>query len=305
MTGCSASDSLRMLARRYHDERCQNRLAAASASAWVASSRSSVAAHDGHERGGRPVGEDVAPVERLGRRPHRLRPEPERLALVRRQAVRRAVAREDRDDRDVLAELAEAGDEAAARERDVVRDGARRRRGSWPAEYTDRRPAAPRPRPAQPSKPAGADERDEDAGARPGARSSRCRGGSTTVRIWRSRGPTGMTSRAPSASWSRSACGTAGAAAVTMIPSHGAPLGSPRLPSPTRISTSSPSPSVGQAIARGRRARSGVALDRRHAAAERREDRRLVAGAGADLEDPVARVASRGARSSARPCTAG
>ena len=42
MTGWPASDSLRMLARRYHDERCQNRLAAASASAWVASSRSSV-----------------------------------------------------------------------------------------------------------------------------------------------------------------------------------------------------------------------------------------------------------------------
>ena len=42
MTGWPASDLLRMLARRYHDERCQNRLAAASASAWVASSRSSV-----------------------------------------------------------------------------------------------------------------------------------------------------------------------------------------------------------------------------------------------------------------------
>ncbi len=47
MTGCSASDSLRMLARRYHDDRCQKRLAAASASDWVASSRSSLAAHDG------------------------------------------------------------------------------------------------------------------------------------------------------------------------------------------------------------------------------------------------------------------
>ena len=47
MTGCSASDSFRTLARRYHDDRCQKRLAAASASAWVASRRSSVAAHDG------------------------------------------------------------------------------------------------------------------------------------------------------------------------------------------------------------------------------------------------------------------
>ena len=34
-----------MLARRYHEERCQNRLAAASASAWVASSRSGDACH--------------------------------------------------------------------------------------------------------------------------------------------------------------------------------------------------------------------------------------------------------------------
>ncbi len=59
MTGWPASDSLRMLARRYHDERCQNRLAAASASAWVASSRSSVAAQAGTSDGGRPVGEDA------------------------------------------------------------------------------------------------------------------------------------------------------------------------------------------------------------------------------------------------------
>ena len=38
MIGWPASDSLWMFARRYHEERCQNRLAAASASAWVASS---------------------------------------------------------------------------------------------------------------------------------------------------------------------------------------------------------------------------------------------------------------------------
>jgi hypothetical protein len=47
MTRWPASDSLRILARRYHEERCQNRLAAASASACVASSASSSAAHDG------------------------------------------------------------------------------------------------------------------------------------------------------------------------------------------------------------------------------------------------------------------
>ncbi len=47
MTGWPASDWFRMLARRYHDERCQKLLAAWSASDWVASSRSSVAAHGG------------------------------------------------------------------------------------------------------------------------------------------------------------------------------------------------------------------------------------------------------------------
>ena len=47
MTGWPASDSARMLARRYHDERCQKRLAAASASTWVDSSPSSSASHAG------------------------------------------------------------------------------------------------------------------------------------------------------------------------------------------------------------------------------------------------------------------
>ena len=37
MTGWPASDSLWMCARRYHEERCQKRLAAASASPCVAS----------------------------------------------------------------------------------------------------------------------------------------------------------------------------------------------------------------------------------------------------------------------------
>ena len=44
MTICPARDSFRMLARRYHDERCQNRRAAASASRWVSSSRTRSAA---------------------------------------------------------------------------------------------------------------------------------------------------------------------------------------------------------------------------------------------------------------------
>src|SRR6185312_15447891 len=67
-----------------------------------------------------PVGEDVAAVEGLRRRPHGLGPEAEGLALVRRQAVGGPVARVDRDDRDVLAERTKARDHAAARERDIV-----------------------------------------------------------------------------------------------------------------------------------------------------------------------------------------
>ena len=47
MIGWPASDSLWMFARRYHEERCQNRLAAASASDCVASSEPLVACHGG------------------------------------------------------------------------------------------------------------------------------------------------------------------------------------------------------------------------------------------------------------------
>ena len=49
MSGWPASDSVWMFARRYHEERCQNRLAAASASAWVASRPSFVACHGAAE----------------------------------------------------------------------------------------------------------------------------------------------------------------------------------------------------------------------------------------------------------------
>ena len=45
MTAWPASDLLRMDARRYHEARCQKRFAEASASSWVASSRSSSASH--------------------------------------------------------------------------------------------------------------------------------------------------------------------------------------------------------------------------------------------------------------------
>ena len=65
---------------------------------------------------------DRAAIERLRRRPDRLRAEAERGALVVRErgAIRRAT-REDGDDRHVLTELAEVGDQAAAGERGVVR----------------------------------------------------------------------------------------------------------------------------------------------------------------------------------------
>ena len=161
MTGWSASDSSRMLARRYHDERCQKRLAAASASACVASSRSSSAAHDGTSGG---VGQSAwmsRAVERLGARPHRLRAEAERLALVVVSPSDGAVAREDGQDRDVLAELAQAGDEAAAGEGDVVRMGRDEDVGHGrPSIPSGHRPAAAA---AQSVEAARADERHEDA----------------------------------------------------------------------------------------------------------------------------------------------
>ncbi len=47
MIGWPARDSLWMAARRYHEDRCQNRLAAASASPWVASSEAFVACQGG------------------------------------------------------------------------------------------------------------------------------------------------------------------------------------------------------------------------------------------------------------------
>ena len=50
---------------------------------------------------------DVRPVECLGDRPERLGPEAERLALVGGQVISRAVAREDGQDRHVLAQLAQ------------------------------------------------------------------------------------------------------------------------------------------------------------------------------------------------------
>src|SRR5215210_5967383 len=65
MTACPASDSAWMLARRYHDDRCQNRFAAASASSCVASSRSAPAAHGGAKLGSSSDGQSLATLDRL------------------------------------------------------------------------------------------------------------------------------------------------------------------------------------------------------------------------------------------------
>ena len=155
MTGWSAIDSARMLARRYHDDRCQKRLAAASASD-LRRLESVLVGGPGRDGGGsRPVGLDVGAIERLGVRPECLRAEAERLALVRRQPVRRAIPGEDRQDRDCLTQLAQAGDEAAAGEGDVVRmrrdEDVGHGRPSIPSG-TGRPPLrwTPSPRPAEP-----------------------------------------------------------------------------------------------------------------------------------------------------------
>ncbi len=134
ISACPACGRLWMSARRYHDERCQKRLAAASASAWVASSRSRPRpVRRVGVRVQRLVGTDVRAVERLRRRPDGLAPEPQRLALVLGQAGGRPVAGEDREDRDVLAQLAQAGDQPAAGERDVVGVGGDEDVGHGPA----------------------------------------------------------------------------------------------------------------------------------------------------------------------------
>src|SRR3954469_1313213 len=180
-----------------------------------------------NERGGRPVGGDVRPVEGFGIGPERLRTETERLALVRREVVGRPIPREDGDDRHGLTTLAEAGEEAAARERDVVR----MRRDE---DVGHGGPSIPSGQPAHPPAPISGTKTQY-----PWVRS--CHSSPwrvTTVRIWRSCGPTGITSRAPSASCSRNSWGIAGAPAVTMIPSHGAPASSPVLPSARRTVTS-------------------------------------------------------------------
>ena len=80
-------------------------------------------------------------------------------------------------------------------------------------------------------------------------------------------------------------------AAVTMIPSQGAPSGAPSVPCPTRTSIGASGRTRVEPFPR-LPLEARVALDRCHLAAHRGEDRRLVPGARPDLEDPVARAAS-------------
>jgi len=54
-----------MLARRYHEERCQKRFEAASASSWVASRRSDSAAHGGTTSGSPLAGTSARIAARL------------------------------------------------------------------------------------------------------------------------------------------------------------------------------------------------------------------------------------------------
>ncbi len=252
----------------------------------------------GHERGGRPVGQDVAPVERLGRRPHRLRPEPERLALVRGQPAGRAVAGEDGQDRHGLAELAQAGDEAAARECDVVRMRRDEDMGHGRASIPS---VSGRSGPGQPhgcNPPAPMSGTKTQA---PSVRSSH----SSPWRVddgqhWRSRGPTGITSRPPSASCSRSSIGIGRRSGGDddPVPRRAgrvaeAAVGLADRDVPVEVERAEP---FARGLDEGR-----LALERGDVRAEPGQDRRLVAGARADLEDPVARPDPRGPRSSGRP----
>ena len=159
MSGWPARGSLWIFARRYQEERCQNRLA--SASAWpCVTSRPSLVACQGaaafpdaasaaprsvHRGVHRELRRQVGPVEGLGDGPDRLGPEAQRLALVRGERIHAAGAGVERQDRDVLAELAQACDEAAARERNVVRVGGNEHMGhGWPSiAGRDRLPNGP------------------------------------------------------------------------------------------------------------------------------------------------------------------
>ena len=115
--------------------------------------------------------------------------------------------------------------------------------------------------------------------------------GSTTSRSWRSRGPTGSTSRPPAGSQLLAQRRRGSAAPPPRRGSRATarPPARRRSRRPTRTSTAS-------AVARARRAAPGprprapgcrsIVMT---AAADRREHGRLVAGAGPDLEHPVAR----------------
>src|SRR6478672_8356077 len=175
----------------------------------------------GHEDRLRIGREDVAAIEGFGDRPMRLGAESESLTLVGRESVATSITRIHGDDRDVLTELAEARDESAARERDVVRVGRDEDMGHG-------RPSIPSVIRADQymvsGKPPGPTS-GTNTHAPWGDSSHSCPCRTTSMSTCWSRGPTGITRRPPSASWSRSSAGMAGAAAVTTIPSYGALAG--------------------------------------------------------------------------------
>ena len=194
--------------------------------------------------------------------PQRLRAEPERLALVGRQ--RRSPFDAPLPEKTVRIvtfwpELAQARDQAAAREGDVVGMGSDEDVGHGRPSIPS---APPRPRVTERverlvREAARADERHEHARAVGRSRASRSPWRIDEDQVLLVARPDRDHEAAAVGRAGRAArSGIAGAAAVTTIPSHGAPAGSPRLPSPTRISTCPRMPSAREALARlARRAR--------------------------------------------------
>ena len=136
---------------------------------------------------------------------------------------------------------------------------------------------------------------------RTGARGSRLHPPSSSVTRMSCR-PSGRTSRPPGASWSSSACGSSAAAAATAIASNGACGGTPSEPSPTQHLHRAVAGR--REVAAGHVGELGDPLHRDDPAGELVEDRGLVAGAGADVEDELVASRARAPGRSARRRTA-
>ena len=146
-------------------------------------------------------------------------------------------------------------------------------------------------------------QRDEAARARGPCARGRWACAATTNRRWSPSRP-GRRGAPPTPSCSSSAGGMSSpAAAATLIASNGAVSGSPRAPSPTTSVTL-----WMPAASRLRRACSESAAWRstlQTCAPRRREQRGVVARAGADVEDPLVAAAARAARTCGRRRAAG